>query len=51
MAKKLTFTKAKGKVGKAKKIYDVYMDGKTSEKNNWSKYIKWIRDTALKMKK
>lgn len=49
--KKLTFTKAKGKVGKAKKIYDVYMDGETSEKNNWSKYIKWIRDTALKMKK
>ena len=49
--KKLTFTKAKGKVGKAKKIYDVYMDGETSEKNNWSNYIKWIRDTALKMKK
>ena len=48
--KKLTFTKAKGKVGKAKKIYDVYMDGETSEKNNWSKYIKWIRDTALKLK-
>ena len=31
--------------------YDVYMDGESNEKNNWSKYIKWIRDTALKMKK
>lgn len=48
--KELTFTKVKGKVGKARKIYDVYTDGETSEKNTWNKYIKWIRDTALKMK-
>ena len=46
--KELTFTKVKGKVGKARKIYDVYTDGETSEKNTWNKYIKWIRDTALK---